>query len=422
MLTSKFPHNWTSKTLRQIAKIGTGGTPLRSKVDKYFLNGTIPWIKTTDLNNGLITNTQEQITECAIEESSCKILPKNTILVAMYGGFRQIGRTGLTQIEAATNQAISSLVINQKEAFPVFVLYWLNHSVGYWKRFAASSRKDPNISKNEVASFPILLPPLPEQKKIAEVLLTWDTAIDMTEQLVLTKKKFKKALMQQLLTGKKRFSRFGKPTYQNDNHPKDWIQTRLGDIVKVLFSNVDKKSYHGQRRVHLCNYLDVYNNLYITQDMNFMEASASDSEIRKFSLKQGDVLITKDSETPDDIAHSATVREPLENIICGYHLGILRPKDGISGLFLGHLLMLPSIRYQFTRIANGAIRFGLGLEDIKKVPLVIPTEFHEQEDIANILMACDYELLKLDNRIQLFKQQKKGLMQKLLTGKVRVKV
>src|SRR5690606_2278999 len=104
-------------------------------------NGHIPWVKTTDLNNSIITETEEKVTERALEETSLRKYQKNTVLVAMYGGFNQIGRTGILGIEATINQALSAINVNQKEIHPFYLLHWLNANVHIWKSFAGSSRK-----------------------------------------------------------------------------------------------------------------------------------------------------------------------------------------------------------------------------------------------------------------------------------------
>jgi type I restriction enzyme, S subunit len=159
------PKEWKFLKLRDIARIRSGGTPSRSNSQKYFTNGLIPWVKTMDLNNSIVIKTDECITEDALRESSCQLLPSGAVLVAMYGGFRQIGRTGILSKPSAVNQAISALEIDREKALPEFVLSWLNAQVHHWRRFAASSRKDPNITGSDVAGFPIFLPPPPRTKK-----------------------------------------------------------------------------------------------------------------------------------------------------------------------------------------------------------------------------------------------------------------
>ena len=181
------------------------------------------------------------------------------------------------------------------------------------------------ITKGGFLSLPIPLPPLPEQKKIAEILSAWDQAIEQVGKLIDAKERLKKGLMQQLLTGRMRFPEFGKPVQEKGELPEGWQEVQLKDIAAILFSGVDKKCRPGQKKVRLCNYMDVYNNNYITADMDFMWATASDAEIEKFSLEIGDIMITKDSETPDDIGVPSVVTEKLDNAICGYHLALLKP-------------------------------------------------------------------------------------------------
>jgi len=161
------PNNWGFCKIKDISIIQAGATPLREN-KHFFDGGTIPWVKTLDLNSGSILKTEELITDLALKETSCKKRPINTVLVAMYGGFNQIGRTGLLQIEAATNQAISAIMVDESKINPKFLQHVLNAKIGYWKTVAISSRKDPNITKSDVENFPIPLPPLDKQLEIVK--------------------------------------------------------------------------------------------------------------------------------------------------------------------------------------------------------------------------------------------------------------
>lgn len=164
-ISRPLPLNWSLKRIKQFAKVQSGATPLRSNT-AFFENGIIPWIKTLDLNNEKITKSEELITHKALKNTSCKLMPKGTVLVAMYGGFNQIGRTGILEIEAATNQALSSVIIDDKIILPEYLLLVLNTKVSYWRKVAISSRKDPNITKNDVENFPVPIPPLKKQSEI----------------------------------------------------------------------------------------------------------------------------------------------------------------------------------------------------------------------------------------------------------------
>lgn len=155
--------------------------------------------------------------------------------------------------------------------------------------------------------------------------------------------------------------------------PNDWEHRMLIDIADVIISNVDKKTKEDETPVRLCNYTDVYYNQFIRRDMAFMSATAKEREIKKCSLFKGDVIITKDSETADDIGVPAYVRESIEGLVCGYHLVILRPKPNVvDGAFLFYALSDRAAQVQFHAKANGITRFGLRKNDIETVEVPIP--------------------------------------------------
>ena len=110
--------------------------------------------------------------------------------------------------------------------------------------------------------------------------------------------------------------------------PHGWRIVRLGDVADVAFSGVDKRTVAGELPVQLCNYTDVFYNRRIHQGMEFMTATATSAECDRWTLMEGDVLFTKDSETADEIGIPAYVTEDMSKVLCGYHLGLARPKDG----------------------------------------------------------------------------------------------
>ncbi|EOK2516335.1 restriction endonuclease subunit S, partial [Escherichia coli] len=201
----------------------------------------------------------------------------------------------------------------------------------------------------------------------------------------------------------------------------EWEQFPLKVMAEVIVSPVDKKTEANEIPVELCNYTDVYYNNYITNNINFMKATATKNEIEKYTLKKGDVIITKDSETPGDIAIPALVSEDLNGVVCGYHLAIIRPKNKIVvGSFLNYLFSMQKTRYYFFTLATGATRFGLSVGGINYAHFSIP-KIEEQQKIAAVLSAADAEISVLEKKLACLKDEKKALMQQLLTGKRRVK-
>lgn len=151
-----------------------------------------------------------------------------------------------------------------------------------------------------------------------------------------------------------------------------------------------------------------------------MKATASDNEIKRYSLYKGDVVITKDSETPDDIGISTYIAEDIENLVCGYHLAILRPNTKyVNGLYLAYYLKLQQVLHIFGRFANGITRYSLINASYKAVPVLLPP-LEKQKKIAEILSLWDKAIEQTKELIAYKEKQKKGLMQALLTGKKRL--
>ncbi len=166
-------------------------------------------------------------------------------------------------------------------------------------------------------------------------------------------------------------------------------------MASVQLSNVDKKSKAGQVPVKLCNYVDVYYNDRITAELEFMNATATPEQARRFLLRIGNVVITKDSESWDDIAVPAVVAEDLTDVLCGYHLAQIKPRPDLDGRFLARQFSAIGVRDQFHIAANGITRFGLGGDAIRTGLFPIaPVE--EQRAIAAFL---DRETARIDGLV-----------------------
>ena len=201
--------------------------------------------------------------------------------------------------------------------------------------------------------------------------------------------------------------------------PADWHVKRLKTVANVYLSNVDKKSIEGEESVLLCNYTDVYYNERISKDIQFMAATATHEQVRKFALCVGDVLITKDSESWRDIAVPAVVIEDLPGVLCGYHLAHIRPKEMLHGPFLARAFSAIGARDQFQIVANGITRFGLGSDAISTGVFPLPP-IEEQREVAAFL---DREATKIDSLvakkerlIELLQEQRTALITHTVTN------
>ena len=198
-----------------------------------------------------------------------------------------------------------------------------------------------------------------------------------------------------------------------------WREVRLADVAEIIVSNVDKKSRTGERPVRLCNYTDVYKNNVVHSKMPFMEATATTEQIKKYGLRSGDIIITKDSESPDDIAVPTFVEEATADMLCGYHLAIVRARDSIDGRFLKYSLEAPQTRVHFRRKANGVTRFGLTVSSIEGATFRIP-RLRLQHKIADILQTWDEAIEQLESLRATKLKHRNWLRQNLLTGRKRL--
>jgi len=207
--------------------------------------------------------------------------------------------------------------------------------------------------------------------------------------------------------------------------PGHWDIALIKHVADVRFSGVDKHSHDHEIPVRLCNYTDVYKNDTITDDMDLMRATATVGVIARLTLKAGDVIITKDSETPDDIAVPAWVPEGLPGVVCAYHLGLLRPDPGrIEGEFLFRAIGSARIAEQFHVLATGVTRFALGKHDVKNAVIALPP-VEEQKAICKWIedecKPLEDAIQRAEEEIKLIREYRDRQIADVVTGQVDVR-
>jgi len=195
----------------------------------------------------------------------------------------------------------------------------------------------------------------------------------------------------------------------------DGLVAALGDVATIILSNVDKHIHGHESPVRLCNYLDVYRNRRISSHMEFSAGSVTPAEAARFGLRKGDVLVTKDSETPTDIGVPALATDDIPGLICGYHLAILRPTNGLDSGYLLHYLQSVEAKRHFLRTANGLTRFSLGLRALASLPVRLPAT-SEQAEIAKVLDAADGALGQIRKALRHARDLDRSLLHDLLDG------
>lgn len=201
--------------------------------------------------------------------------------------------------------------------------------------------------------------------------------------------------------------------------PEHWAVRRLRQVADMRVSNVDKLTRDDESPVRLCNYVDVYKHDRIGSQLPFMRATATPEEIERFRLQACDVLITKDSESWDDIGVPALVEQSADDLICGYHLALLRPFEGaITGSFLFRTIQSNVVARQFHIAANGVTRYGLTHSGIKSVWLPVPP-VSDQDAIVRFLDVADRRISRYiqakQKLIKLLEEQKHAIIHQAVT-------
>lgn len=200
----RIPVEWDCDTLGSIYKMKSGITPSRAEKSYFDDNGT-NWVKTLDLNEDRLFSTEEKISKKAINFTAISVLPTDSILIAMYGGWEQIGRTSILGKPSATNQAITALFNPNKQLKSEYTMSFLQTNRWRWKQFAVSTRKDPNITKKDISNFNIAYPiNETEQLYIISKIDSVKKYIDNIKSTLYKLKNQKQGLMQDLLSGKVR--------------------------------------------------------------------------------------------------------------------------------------------------------------------------------------------------------------------------
>ena len=303
-------------------------------------------------------------------------------------------------------------VMNGKKVKNDFLFYLVQTEKFNQIANVSSGSKMPRADWNYMSEIPFDIPPLKEQEKIAEILTTWDEAITKQTELLRAKELLKIALMQKLLSGEVRF----------DGFSDKWEEVRLGEIGNS-FNGLSGKTGEdfGIGEAKYITYKNIFNYSKIKLDI-FENVQISNDE--KQNLVQfGDIFFTVSSETPEEVGMSSVLLDNVSNTylnsFCfGYRLNNFNTLDPYFARFYFRSFQM---RDKISRLAQGSTRFNLSKNEIMKLKIKLPS-LPEQQKIAEVLSLADDEINLLRNELEELKLQKKALMQKLLTGQVRVKV
>ena len=270
----------------------------------------------------------------------------------------------------------------------------------------------PAINTNDVRMIVIPCPPsIEEQQAIAEALSDVDRLLEALDALIAKKRAVKQAAMQQLLTGKARLPGFS----------GEWKAKRLEDIGLISGAGVDKKIDNDEIPVRLVNYLDVYHKTFLYSRNLTHEVSARQDQLRRCSVKKGDIFFTPTSEVQDDIGCSAVAMEDILDGAYSYHVVRLRLHVDWDLRFRAYVFNTKRFRDQASKSCEGSgTRYVITLAKFRAMTVHLPPTKEEQAAIAAVLSDMDAEIAALERRRDKTRTLKQGMMQQLLTGRTRL--
>lgn len=408
------PEGWKRLPLEQVADVRSGVAKGKSGLKDPI---SIPYLRVANVQDGHIN--LDEVKEIEIEKSKIErySLRKGDVLMNEGGDFDKLGRgdVWMGQIEPCLHQNHVFAVRPDQAVLDSFFLAALaasNYGKTYFLSCAKRSTNLASINSTQIKEFPVLVPLLPEQKKIARILSTWDKAITTTEQRLANSQQQKKALMQQLLTGKKRLL-----DQNGERFEGEWQWLKVSDLLKVrkekqvptdavpLFSltiedGITPKSDRYNREFLVRN----------TDEKTYKVVKPKDIVYNPANLRWGAINYSR-------IDHAVVV-SPI------YEVLFLRDETKNSLEFIAQKLMTPDQIGRFAAMVEGTLveRMAVKIAPFLATKLSVPPTLREQQKIAAVLAAADQEVTTLQQQLDRLKQEKKALMQQLLTGKRRVQI
>lgn len=386
---------WEVKKLGDVCNTGAGGTPLKTHKD-YYEGGTIPWLLSGEVSQGEIIEAKNFITEKGLKNSSAKLFPPNTVLVAMYGA--TAGQVGILRFEAATNQAVCGILPNDKTV-PEFLFYCFLSKKEELVAQAVGGAQ-PNISQIKIKNTKIPLPPLPEQQRIVSILDQAFAAID----------KAKANAEQNLLNAKELFESYLKGVFENGS--ENWKNKTLGELCTF--------TQGIQRGVKLQSETQANGQVRFLRIVDYTQGNEPPRYIDhpgdKYILNEEDVALVRYGASTGFVCHG------MEGALANNLFRVI-PKsfEKLSNRFLAVYLKSPIFQDVIKSTMNGAAMPAISFGLIKEIPFPLP-DLEEQQTIIQKISAVQAETQKLEavyqKKMDDLEELKKSILQKAFAGEL----
>lgn len=416
-MNNKIPNGWKVKKLGEITDIKIGGTPAR-KEEKYWDSERKTenyWVAISDMRKGLIKETKERITDLGVKNSNVKLIPKGTVMMSFK---LSIGKIAIAGVDLYTNEAIASFISNENEVINEY-LYYALANINY-RESVDTAVKGQTLNKSKLQDLEIYIPHKQEQQKIAVILTSTDEAIEKTEAIVQQTEEVKKGLMQQLFSRGTGHTEFVKTHV--GSIPASWKVVNLSDCSEIK-SGVTKGRKLSNKETFPVPYLRVANVQDGYLDLSEIKyIDVTQEELERYALEEGDILLTEGGDA-DKLGRGYIWHGEIPNCIHQNHVFRVRiDRTMIIPEYLAFLVGSDYGKSYFMKCAKQTTNLAsINSTQLKAFPVLLPPQ-NEQIAIVKILNSVNEKIKKEQETLVNLQTLKQGLMQSLLTGKVRVNV
>lgn len=401
--------DWVEKRLGDIADTTSGGTPDRKNSNYY--GGTIPWVKSGELEDSFISETEEQLTSEGLKNSSAKVFPDGTLLMAMYGA--TVGKTAILKISAATNQAVCAIFPRNGSASTDFVRYALIHQRPeiLKQRYGGAQ---PNISQQIIRNLTIPVPPLSEQRKIAAVLGLVQRAIEQQERLIALTTELKKALLHKLFTEGLR----GEPQKQTEIGPvpESWDIKPLGDYLTEAQYGISVKG--GETGQYALLRMTNQREGRITSD-NLQYVELTVNQFYKFRVERRDILFNR-TNSLELVGRTAIFNIEGDFVFASYLIRLRTDAERLRPFFLNHYFNWNATQARLKSIATRAIsQSNISATRLRGFLVPVPQTV-EQDEIVGKLDCLDQKFSIHWRKHAAYTALFQTLLYQLMTAQIRV--
>ncbi len=392
----EFTDEWKEVKLGEVAHFSGGGTP-SSEYSSYW-EGTIPWISSSDIQNNNVTqiNVTRFITKEALQHSSTKLCKAPCVLVVTRVG---VGKVAYSDIDICTSQDFCILTDIQCEYH--FLSYYLLTVMGKKVR-EVQGTSIKGITMQEVKSFHLCLPSLPEQRKIAALLSLIDERIEVQNAIIKEQEALKASLLRRLFDRTLRFPEF----------TDEWKVVKLGEVGKMYNGLSGKKAADFGAGYPFITYKMVFDSGVIDMSkVSYVEIRPGEKQNK---VREGDIFFTTSSETIDEVGMSSVLLRDADNLFLnsfcfGYRLNT---PNLTTSQYLGYMLRGPQMRMRISSLGQGITRFNISKEKVADLQIAIPS-LPEQRKIAALLSLIDERIAVEKEYATLLQKQKAYLLRQM---------